>query len=157
MERNNNIFCLIFSNHVSQYYQACVCFDFKEKLHCCHIVNPEQTVLLISGKAKLIDSQKNSFSFSTRAMTLKLSKRLRIFFSENQWEPYQCLKIKVMVVMGPLGGRGHCVLKQGFTQTFPRNQDVSVKLKSETIFIKFQYSFNVLTDPKSICSTQMIL
>ena len=35
-----------------------------------------------------------------------------------------------------LGG-GHCVLKWGFTRTFPRNQDVTVKLKSELIFIKF--------------------
>ena len=34
-------------------------------------------------------------------------------------------------------GVGHCVLKKGFTRTFPRNQDVTVKLKSELIFIKF--------------------
>ena len=43
-----------------------------------------------------------------------------------------------------------------FIQTFPRNQDVTVKLKSELIFIKFQYFFNVLADPKSICFTQTI-
>jgi hypothetical protein len=36
------------------------------------------------------------------------------------------------------GGRGgHCVLKYGFTRTFPRNQEVTVKLRSELIFIKF--------------------
>ena len=34
-------------------------------------------------------------------------------------------------------GRGHCVLKSDFTRTFPGNQDVSVKLKSEVIFMKF--------------------
>ena len=28
------------------------------------------------------------------------------------------------------GGGGHCVLKWGLTRTFPRNQDVTVKLKS---------------------------
>ena len=37
----------------------------------------------------------------------------------------------------------HCV----DTRTFPRNQDVSVKLKSELIFIKFWYFFNLLADP----------
>ena len=36
-------------------------------------------------------------------------------------------------------GQGHCVLKQGFTRTYPRNQDLTVKLKSELIFIRFQY------------------
>ena len=41
----------------------------------------------------------------------------------------------------------------GFTRTFARNQDVTVKLKSELIFIKFQYFFNVLVDPKPICFT----
>ena len=51
---------------------------------------------------------------------------------------------------------GGCVLKQSFMRTFPRNQDVTVKLKSELIFIKFQYFFNVLADPKPICSTQTI-
>ena len=34
-------------------------------------------------------------------------------------------------------GGGHCVLKQGFTRSFPRIQDVTVKLKYELIFIKF--------------------
>ena len=29
------------------------------------------------------------------------------------------------------------VFKEGFTRTFPRNQDVIVKLKSELSFIKF--------------------
>ena len=33
--------------------------------------------------------------------------------------------------------QGHCVLKYGFTQTFPTNQDVTLKLRSELIFIKF--------------------
>ena len=53
-------------------------------------------------------------------------------------------------------GGGYCVLKQGFTWTFIRNHDVTVKLMSELIFIKFQYFFNVLADPNSICLTQMI-
>ena len=53
------------------------------------------------------------------------------------------------------GGGGLCV-EIGFTQTFPRNQDVSVKLKFELIFIKFKYFFNVLADPKSIYFTQTI-
>ena len=35
------------------------------------------------------------------------------------------------------GGTVNCVLKWGFMQTFPRNQDVTVKLKSELVFIKF--------------------
>ena len=52
-----------------------------------------------------------------------------------------------------VGGWGHCVLKQGFTRTFPRNQDVTVKLKSELIFTKFQYSFNTLANSKPICFT----
>ena len=28
------------------------------------------------------------------------------------------------------GGQGHCVMKWGFTRTFPGNQDVTVKLKA---------------------------
>ena len=31
----------------------------------------------------------------------------------------------------------HCVLKQSFTQTFPSDQDVTAKLKSQLIFIRF--------------------
>ena len=31
----------------------------------------------------------------------------------------------------------HCVFKWIFTRTFPRNQDVTLKLKSEVIFIQF--------------------
>jgi hypothetical protein len=31
----------------------------------------------------------------------------------------------------------HRVLKYGFTWTFSRNQDVTVKLNSELVFIKF--------------------
>ena len=34
------------------------------------------------------------------------------------------------------------------------NQDVTLELKSELIFIKFHYFFNVLADPKSICFTK---
>ena len=34
-------------------------------------------------------------------------------------------------------GMGHNVLKWGLKSTFPRNQDVTVKLKSELIFAKF--------------------
>ena len=37
----------------------------------------------------------------------------------------------------PMDGPGHCVLNCGFTVTFPGNQDATVKLKSEFIFIKF--------------------
>ena len=51
-------------------------------------------------------------------------------------------------------GGGHCVLKQGFMRTFPRHQDVTVKLKFEFIFIKFQHIFNVLADQKPIRFTQ---
>ena len=54
------------------------------------------------------------------------------------------------------GVRGHCVLKLGFMRTFPRNQDLTVKLKSRFIFIKFYYFFNVLAGPKPICFTQTI-
>ena len=57
----------------------------------------------------------------------------------------------------PMAPPFHCVLKYGFTWTSPRNQDVTVKAKSELIFIKFQYFFNVLFYPKPICFTQMIL
>ena len=46
-------------------------------------------------------------------------------------------KVKSDPRAGGIGGRGHCVLKKGFTPTFPMNQDVTVKLKSELIFIKF--------------------
>ena len=42
-----------------------------------------------------------------------------------------------------IGVGGHCVFKKGFMRTFLRNQDVTMKLKSELIFIKFQYFFNV--------------
>ena len=48
----------------------------------------------------------------------------------------------------------HCLLKQCFTRTFPRNQHVTVKLKSELLFTKFWYLFHVLADLKSICFTQ---
>ena len=34
-------------------------------------------------------------------------------------------------------GRGALCVEMGFTWTFPRNQDATVKLKSELIFIKF--------------------
>ena len=54
------------------------------------------------------------------------------------------------------GWGGHCVLKQCFALIHPRNQDVTVKLKSELIFIKFQYFFYVLANPKPICFTQTI-
>ena len=37
----------------------------------------------------------------------------------------------------PGGPGGHCVLKWGFMWTFPGNQDATLKLKSELIFIKF--------------------
>ena len=51
--------------------------------------------------------------------------------------------------------RALCV-EMGFTWTFPRNQDATVKLKSELISIKFQQFFNTLADPKLICSIQTI-
>ena len=35
---------------------------------------------------------------------------------------------------------GHCVLKWGFMRTFHGNQDVTVKLKSELIFVKGVFS-----------------
>ena len=53
-------------------------------------------------------------------------------------------------------GGGVLCFEWGFMRTFPRNQDVTVKLKSELIFIKFWYFFNVLADPKPICFTQTI-
>ena len=36
-----------------------------------------------------------------------------------------------------IGGGGYCLLKKAFMRTFPRNQEVTVKLKSELNFIKF--------------------
>ena len=33
-------------------------------------------------------------------------------------------------------GGGHCVLKWGFMRRYPRNQDVTVKLKCELIFLQ---------------------
>ena len=45
----------------------------------------------------------------------------------------------------------------GFTWTFLRNQDATVKSKSELIFIKFQQFFNTLADPKQIFPIQTIL
>ena len=42
-------------------------------------------------------------------------------------------------------------------RTFPRNQDLTVKLNSEFIVIKFQYFFYVLAHPRPICRTLMIL
>ena len=54
--------------------------------------------------------------------------------------------------------QGHCALKQGFMRTFPRNEDETVKLKSELIFIKLNSIFVlVLADHKPICFPQMIL
>ena len=44
-----------------------------------------------------------------------------------------------------------------FTWTFPRNQNATVKLKSEFISIKFQQFFNTLADPKLICPIQTII
>ena len=43
-----------------------------------------------------------------------------------------------------------------FTRTFPRNQDATVKLKSELISIKFKYYFNTLADTKLIFPIQTI-
>ena len=49
-----------------------------------------------------------------------------------------------------------CV-EMGFTWTFPRNQDATVKLRSELISIKFYQFFNTLANPKLICPIQTIL
>ena len=49
-----------------------------------------------------------------------------------------------------------CV-EMGFTWTFHWNQDVTVKLKSELISIKFQQFFDNLANPKLICPIQTIL
>ena len=35
------------------------------------------------------------------------------------------------------GGEGALCVEMGFTRTFPRNQDATVKLKSELVSIKF--------------------
>ena len=43
-------------------------------------------------------------------------------------------------------GEGTLCVEIGFTQTFPRNQDATVKLKSELISIKFQQFFNIQVD-----------
>ena len=53
--------------------------------------------------------------------------------------------------------QGHCALKQGFMRTFPWNEDETVKLKSELIFIKLNSIFVlVLADHKPICFTLTI-
>ena len=49
-----------------------------------------------------------------------------------------------------------CV-EMDFTWTLLRNQDATVKLKSELISIKFQQFFNTLADPKLIFPIQPIL
>ena len=56
---------------------------------------------------------------------------------------------------GGWGGE-HWVWKWGFTWTFPENQDVTVKFKSELIFINFLYVFNVIGNTEPICFTQTI-
>ena len=48
---------------------------------------------------------------------------------------------------------GHCVLKWGFTQTFPGNQDATLKLTSEIIFIKSVFLKPLSTTSKSISHT----
>ena len=46
-------------------------------------------------------------------------------------------KLHIEDLVRAVGTGGHCVLKYGFTQIFPRNQEVTVKLKSDLIVIKF--------------------
>ena len=58
-------------------------------------------------------------------------------------------------VLERIGG-GHCVFKWGFTRIFPWNQDITVKFKSELIFINFLYVFNVIGNTEPICFTQTI-
>ena len=43
---------------------------------------------------------------------------------------------------------GALCVEMGFTWTFPKNQDATVKLKSELISIKVRYFFNTLANPK---------
>ena len=50
----------------------------------------------------------------------------------------EILRVKKKTVRSEkLGGGGALCVEMGFTWTFPRNQDATVKLKSELISIKF--------------------
>ena len=77
---------------------------------------------------------------------------------EEKWPVLVLVKIEghMPPPFAPHPTHTHCILKQGFTWTFPRNQDVTVKLKFELIFMKFYYFFNVLANPKPICFTETI-
>ena len=57
---------------------------------------------------------------------------------------------------GSSGPRALCV-EMGFTGTFTKNQDATVKLKPELISIKFYQFFNTLANPKLIFPIQTIL
>ena len=119
------------------------------KLHVCNIIfasfinlskqNATQNSYKVHQPAQI--SQNHRFCFSKRVL-------LRTFF-QGLFNGRQQTESAV----APLPP---CQLKQGFTRTFPRNQDVVVKLKYELIFITFQCFFNFLADPKPICFTQMI-
>ena len=53
-------------------------------------------------------------------------------------------------------GVGRYVLKWGFTQTFPGNQDATLKLTSELIFYQKQF-FNTLVNYRQIYFTHLVL
>ena len=92
-------------------------------------------------------------------------------YAVMQWETSGSLKALTvmasvfalgMVEAGGAGGLSPppppplCVEIWFSLEIFPRNQDVTVKLKPELIFIKKLYFFNVLANPKPICFTQTI-
>ena len=64
-------------------------------------------------------------------------------YDENEFQlVFKNVRLKPLVTQRARRvGEGHCVLKWGYTQTFPGNKDATVKSKSELILIFFFVDF----------------